>query len=1374
MARPIEDPDGFTKNYCTVFKALHLVVAPEVRREIFLHINPLRLCEMLLIKESLSWIPLSTKQKELLKNGNTEVLNLAQLCQIHQYLMNSIRHVHTHIVFIEDIIEIQCILKELYIFQDVKAISEKSFLNLWKRLKCICMKLDGRFARKLIPSYRQIKAIRFDYHYGEEEEIFRMINENWDCEPQSLRLEVQFLRKIVREDTKKRKWHLPGIFAGFRKRLQRRVISRTRDDQDTFWSLNEGSVPKFSEFKDNAKSNVCSRDVESLDLDIDDLFSLKIAPSLSITSLASLENFVESAFENVDTDSLHNHLECEISESFCKHNGGYVHARNINDNTVEDKILLKSEKSQKTMEKRTQTEEWKPIQKMTSSGEKDEEDVTFAKETQLISRKLKQMSNFQSVESKIESHWPGPPEKDLAEPNKEERREFFMSQNLSSLEISQQFISNFVSRFTPDSQLSDIHLESGNTYVSNLISRNVCADHFYDVQLKTDQAYVQKVHNECVSAKSHAEDMNLLRNLQKTSNSALKMTKPLHSECAVNDATFEVCRQWNICIYLVSAIQQCTLCCFMLLSIQYVIRFTCFIKFASNCQNAKISGVEVTTTSCLKQNATDQKSEMCSNQEEIERKPISSNDIVQQQMQKQQLRKKIGKCLYSLQCTREETSKRKFQIVIRRASLQSLMDKFFNNFNEIAKKESKEVSQIINHYFNLLSYDRPGSATQLPVGSTPPRLERFFQEILENEAATAADTMHVEWMRLRTFSSYPSNTGVSTLQLARDGFYYTGHTTETRCFCCRNVYREWDETSNINEIHRRISPNCDIAFGRPTRNITIHDNQGGINLASSNEDSLAREQYQTRRQDVASERNTEQTSNSETEQAEAAQISKGDEQQSAQSPKLSKSKIKRDKRKKKKELASSSQSPPAGLAVSEVPQTTQATASISATGSQATDTEVASNATTNATGGASAAARSIPETTKEPLAVGGFQIEDVQHHSASIPSEISQQELNTFPISANVPPSLSQSQTSGLSQSQTSTQPQRGAGANPPGPPHGGANPPGPPQSGANPPAPTSAERLAQLDPLGINFDKPKYPAYAVYSTRLSSFDGWPSHMAQTPREMARAGYFYAGYGDYARCFFCGGGLRNWDRTDEPWMEHARWFPRCAFLRNNKGDKYVARVQRRHQEQEAGLEPSSQLPPPIERDMETAIAQALREMGFTNQIIQRAMNKWRLNLKPGRRHPPPMTAAGILDIIEEIQREEEDQAHTQPVTQERPLTIPGIQDLQIADGSSQASVQNISDGASALEENRTDFDPGDGQPREYGYDQREKQEKQVLQEDFLGLTETIVCKVCCDKDVAAAFLPCGHLVCCLDCAPAMRRCPLCAELIKGTVKTYFA
>ncbi|OWF36928.1 inhibitor of apoptosis [Mizuhopecten yessoensis] len=65
---------------------------------------------------------------------------------------------------------------------------------------------------------------------------------------------------------------------------------------------------------------------------------------------------------------------------------------------------------------------------------------------------------------------------------------------------------------------------------------------------------------------------------------------------------------------------------------------------------------------------------------------------------------------------------------------------------------------------------------------------------------------------------------------------------------------------------------------------------------------------------------------------------------------------------------------------------------------------------------------------------------------------------------------------------------------------------------------------------------------------------------------MARAGFFYAGYGDYVRCFFCGGGLRNWEPGDDPWVEHARWFPRCAYVKQNKGQTFINLVLQRQRE----------------------------------------------------------------------------------------------------------------------------------------------------------------------------------------------------------------
>jgi len=124
---------------------------------------------------------------------------------------------------------------------------------------------------------------------------------------------------------------------------------------------------------------------------------------------------------------------------------------------------------------------------------------------------------------------------------------------------------------------------------------------------------------------------------------------------------------------------------------------------------------------------------------------------------------------------------------------------------------------------------------------------------------------------------------------------------------------------------------------------------------------------------------------------------------------------------------------------------------------------------------------------------------------------------------------------------------------------HGGGN-----QHNENQGSGVSSTTINKLTPLGVNFDKPRYPQYAVITVRMSTYNGWPA--TQQPKKMAEAGFIYAGYADYTRCFFCGGGLRNWEEGDDPWIEHARWFPRCTYVKQNKGDQFVQLVLERLQE----------------------------------------------------------------------------------------------------------------------------------------------------------------------------------------------------------------
>ncbi|WAR06881.1 BIR7B-like protein [Mya arenaria] len=71
-------------------------------------------------------------------------------------------------------------------------------------------------------------------------------------------------------------------------------------------------------------------------------------------------------------------------------------------------------------------------------------------------------------------------------------------------------------------------------------------------------------------------------------------------------------------------------------------------------------------------------------------------------------------------------------------------------------------------------------------------------------------------------------------------------------------------------------------------------------------------------------------------------------------------------------------------------------------------------------------------------------------------------------------------------------------------------------------------------------------------------------------------------------------------------------------------------------------------------------------------------------------------------------------------------------------------------------------------------DQTGATDPKAIKEENEQLKEQTVCKVCLDNTVSIVFLPCGHLVTCADCAPAMRKCPICRAVVKGTVRTYMS
>eukprot|EP00826_Nyctotherus_ovalis_P059409 TRINITY_DN8258_c0_g1_i4.p1 TRINITY_DN8258_c0_g1~~TRINITY_DN8258_c0_g1_i4.p1 ORF type:complete len:133 (-),score=25.35 TRINITY_DN8258_c0_g1_i4:45-443(-) len=51
--------------------------------------------------------------------------------------------------------------------------------------------------------------------------------------------------------------------------------------------------------------------------------------------------------------------------------------------------------------------------------------------------------------------------------------------------------------------------------------------------------------------------------------------------------------------------------------------------------------------------------------------------------------------------------------------------------------------------------------------------------------------------------------------------------------------------------------------------------------------------------------------------------------------------------------------------------------------------------------------------------------------------------------------------------------------------------------------------------------------------------------------------------------------------------------------------------------------------------------------------------------------------------------------------------------------------------------------------------------------------QTALCKVCCTREVAIAFIPCGHTAVCTKCSERLKNCPYCKREIRGKLRIYF-
>ncbi|OWF52348.1 E3 ubiquitin-protein ligase XIAP [Mizuhopecten yessoensis] len=276
-----------------------------------------------------------------------------------------------------------------------------------------------------------------------------------------------------------------------------------------------------------------------------------------------------------------------------------------------------------------------------------------------------------------------------------------------------------------------------------------------------------------------------------------------------------------------------------------------------------------------------------------------------------------------------------------------------------------------------------------------------------------------------------------------------------------------------------------------------------------------------------------------------------------------------------------------------------------------------------------------------------------------------------------------------------------------------------------------------RLAPLAYVRKSLMYPAYAIPTIRLSSYKGWSTTSGHNPRSLSDAGFIYAGYGDLVRCFCCGGALRNWLPGDDPWIEHARWFPECVYLRQSKGDNFILLVhddvtlpqmsshnksitpQSATGEADSSPVPENARhfsPDPVDQSVEDPFTQRVKAMGFSMDTILSGVTSLQRQGKP----------IDAFNIINEILCSE--------IIPERV----GLDDID----SFQKKQQTV---------------------------RRNNRQVQGAEKPILRTKNK--CKICLGEDACVMFLPCQHVICCNECGPVLYKCPVCRQVIKDRLET---
>ncbi|XP_018331060.1 death-associated inhibitor of apoptosis 1 [Agrilus planipennis] len=340
-------------------------------------------------------------------------------------------------------------------------------------------------------------------------------------------------------------------------------------------------------------------------------------------------------------------------------------------------------------------------------------------------------------------------------------------------------------------------------------------------------------------------------------------------------------------------------------------------------------------------------------------------------------------------------------------------------------------------------------------------------------------------------------------------------------------------------------------------------------------------------------------------------------------------------------------------------------------------------------------------------------------------------------------------------------------------------------------------------------------------ANRLKSFVNWPCKFLK-PEQLAKAGFYYTQYGDKVRCPFCNVEVGQWEEGDDPLSDHARWSGSCVFLRQRpcgnisiEEDPNPVMPQGYDTCGKYGIEVRPNSFPGRESDQCGSQENSLRKYGVQSNLGTAHPNYALLEKRlasfsewpPSIKQTPKQLAeagffynqkgdqticfycgGGLKDWVPcddpweqhakwfsncgfvRLQKGSEYISEVCNRLENAVITSEEASGLQMTE-TNNLNKNNISN-TTGLQASSLNIVDQKTSPKSLT-EENTVSENTSSEGNKPGTTSTL-CKICYSKEVGVVFLPCGHIVACVDCAPALTTCAVCRKPLEAIVRAFLS